>query len=81
MEYTKITSDIFLPVTISPVPLLLSDLKNRLLEMQAAAVTVEPSEAELLDFARMVHPFYSDALQRAFEIQRLQNLITELEGL
>jgi hypothetical protein len=81
MEYTKITSDIFLPVTISPVPLLLSDLKNRLLEMQAAAVAVEPSEAELLDFARMVHPFYSDALQRTFEIQRLRFLVAELEGL
>jgi translation elongation factor EF-1beta len=74
-------TNLFLPDTTTPEVIDLDQLKARLAELQAQNYMQAPSDEELMAFGRMMHPFYSDAVQRSFEIQRLQNLITELEGL
>jgi len=39
----------------------------------------EPSERELIEFAKMVHPYYMDRIQLQMEIDQLKALKDELE--
>ncbi len=74
-------TNLFLPDTTTPEVIDLDQLKARLAELQAQNYMQAPSDEELMAFARMMHPYYSDAMQRQMEVQRLSDQITELEEL
>jgi len=78
MKYKKITPDIFLPETTTPEPIRLSELEAEL-AMLNSQTAQEPTQEELIVFARQMHPFYMN--QFSPRKAELEQLINELKGL
>jgi hypothetical protein len=74
-------TNLFLPDTTTPEVIDLDKLKAELATLKAQSAASEPTELELIDWARAMHPYYMDRHYFNSEIERLTKLITELEGL
>jgi len=80
MNYKRITSDIFLPETSTPEPVVLSELKSRISTLEAA-IQDEPSDYDLIEWAKASHPYFSDRFKIESEIFQLQTLVQNLESI
>jgi hypothetical protein len=74
--YRKISDDLFLPERDTPNPVSLMELKNELEEMKASKGT-EPTDAELIEWAKQNHPYYEDDAR----ITELEEFVNYLESL
>lgn len=75
MTYKKIAPGLFIPATQTPEVLVLADLEAELAAMQAQAKMQQPTDIELIEFAKMMHPFYNMQPQRIAELQDLINTL------
>ena len=78
MNYKKITDDIFIPETTSPDAIRLSELIAERDRLVAEMEMDEPSEAELLAFAKLMHPFYMVSRLQIDELNTFINTLTDL---
>lgn len=79
-KYKKLTSDLFIARTTAPDPISLSELRaerDRLIAQQAAE---EPSDEELLAWAKREHPYYTN-VETSVRINDLNQLIQDLSEL
>jgi hypothetical protein len=74
--YRKITEDLYLPERDTPNPVSLNELKTELEGLKAAKGT-EPTDAELIEWAKQNHPYYEDDAQ----ITELEEFVNYLESL
>ena len=83
MEFKKITDNIFIQIEPGPEPIVLKldELEAKIAEKRAQLEMIEPTDEELIEVGKRYHPFYIDKAQASFEIQRLEELITELENM
>jgi len=79
MNYKKITENIFLPETSTPEPLYLDKIEQELAALQQQQT--EPTEAQLIEFGKMMHPYYAEANMQAQRIIELVALLNELKAL
>ncbi|MDD4070544.1 MAG: hypothetical protein PHF05_08885 [Candidatus Izemoplasmatales bacterium] len=80
MTYKKITDNIFIPATNTPDPILLSDLEQELEDLRASILS-EPTDSELLDWARTFHPYFTENGVKELMIQEKEELINYLKSL
>ena len=79
-EYVKIGDDAFERIgTVEKISL--SQIKDRLRFLQKQAQMSEPTDRELIDFAKAMHPYYTERLRIIEEINRLRLMIQRLESL
>ena len=76
-SYKKVADDTFIPERESPNPVYLSEKKARLQELKDAKASEEPTDSELLEWAKQNHPYYANDK----EIQELEEFIEYLESL
>lgn len=81
MSYKKIAPNIFLPETSTPEPLYLDRLEAELAALQAQSEMQEPTEQELLIFARSAHPYYMQKTNYSNRVSELEDLINTLKAL
>ncbi len=76
-EYKKVANDTFIPKRESPNPVYLSKKKARLQELKEAKEAQEPTDTELLDWAKLNHPYYANDK----EITELEEFVNYLESI
>lgn len=80
MNYKRITEDIFLPETSTPEPIILSELKSEVSKLESA-IQDEPSESDLIEWAKVSHPYFSDRFRIETKILELKALVEKLESI
>jgi hypothetical protein len=80
MNYKEIAPGIYLPETHSPNPIYLSELEKELAELKAN-IEVEPTNEQLLSWARGFHPYYSEQAHQEMLINEKETFINYLKSL
>src|SRR6056297_3445710 len=75
--YKKVANDTFIPERESPNPVYLSEKKARLQELKEVKAAQEPTDSELLEWAKQNHPYYQDDK----EITELEEFVNYLESI